>query len=118
METEREAVSPTPSSSSTLSSTSSLSSSSLIGQQHSPPGPILVSGGAVSPGEGGGGAVGEGGPLIGSQKRKARKQTITRHDPVNAPLRRDTSVVEQSLLTSMGLAALAEVALSQPVMKL
>lgn len=30
----------------------------------------------------------------------------------------DTSVVEQSLLTSMGLAALAEVALSQPVMKL
>ena len=38
---------------------------------------------------------------------------------LNVPLiPADTSVVEQSVLTSMGLAALAEVALSQPVMKL
>nr|XP_053650975.1 uncharacterized protein DDB_G0284459-like isoform X1 [Cherax quadricarinatus] len=103
------AVSPTPSSS---------SSSSINTQQHSPSqGPILVSGGSLSPGEGLV-ASSDGGPLIGSQKRKARKQTITRHDPVHGPLRRDTSVVEQSVLTSMGLAALAEVALSQPIMKL
>nr|XP_045624447.1 serine-rich adhesin for platelets-like isoform X2 [Procambarus clarkii] len=102
------AASPTPSSS---------SSSSINTQQHSPQGPILVSGGSVSPGEGLV-ASSDGGPLIGSQKRKARKQTITRHDPVHGPLRRDTSVVEQSVLTSMGLAALAEVALSQPIMKL
>ncbi|XP_042225067.1 uncharacterized protein DDB_G0284459-like isoform X2 [Homarus americanus] len=104
------AASPTPSSS---------SSSSFSTQQHSPPqAPILVSGGSVSPGEAGLVASSDGGPLIGSQKRKARKQTITRHDPVHGSLRRDTSVVEQSVLTSMGLAALAEVALSQPIMKL
>lgn len=74
------AASPTPSSS---------SSSSFSTQQHSPPqGPILVSGGSVSPGEAGLAAGSDGGPLIGSQRRKARKQTITRHDPVHAPLRR------------------------------
>lgn len=103
-----EAVSPTPSSSSSTSS---------VTQQHSPSqGTLLVAGGSLSPGESG---SSEGGPRIGSQKRKARKQTITRHDPVNGPLRRDTSVVEPSVLSSMaGLNALAEVALSQPSMKL
>ncbi|KAK3891039.1 hypothetical protein Pcinc_005044 [Petrolisthes cinctipes] len=91
------------------------------GETTSSPTPSSSSSSQLSPsGESGGGvgAGGDGGPLIGSQRRKARKQTITRHDPVNAPHRRDTSVVEQSVLTSMGLAALAEVALSQPVMKL
>lgn len=58
----------------------------------------------------------ESGPLIGSQKRKARKQTITRHDPKHATINR-TSVVEADMLSRINLVALAEVALSQPGMK-
>lgn len=82
-----EAVSPTPSSSSSTSS---------VTQQHSPSqGTLLVAGGSLSPGESG---SSEGGPRIGSQKRKARKQTITRHDPVNGPLRRGLFGVDKYLL--------------------
>ena len=66
----------------TTSLTSSSSSNSSA--QSSPQGPIYVPSGSLSPGE----AAADGGQLIGSQKRKARKQTITRHDPVHAPLRR------------------------------
>ncbi|XP_066939654.1 serine-rich adhesin for platelets isoform X3 [Macrobrachium rosenbergii] len=105
-----EEASPTPS--------SSASSTSSAWSQPSPQAPIYVQGGSLSPGEMAGLGSSEGGPLIGSQKRKARKQTITRHDPVHGPLRRDTSVVEQSVLTSITLADLAEVALSQPSMEI
>ncbi|XP_071441048.1 HMG box transcription factor BBX-like isoform X2 [Hetaerina americana] len=48
-------------------------------------------------------------PLVGSQKRKARKQCITRLDP-SSNAGRDTAVVAQEVLNNIGLATLAEVA--------
>ncbi|KAG8230263.1 hypothetical protein J437_LFUL013965 [Ladona fulva] len=48
-------------------------------------------------------------PLVGSQKRKARKQCITRLDPEGSA-GRDTAVVAQEVLNNIGLATLAEVA--------
>ncbi|XP_064103243.1 uncharacterized protein DDB_G0288805-like [Macrobrachium nipponense] len=105
-----EEASPTPS--------SSASSTSSAWSQPSPQAPIYVQGGSLPSGEMSGLGSSDGGPLIGSQKRKARKQTITRHDPVHGPLRRDTSVVEQSVLTSITLADFAEVAVSQPSMEI
>ncbi|XP_067011492.2 serine-rich adhesin for platelets [Anabrus simplex] len=48
--------------------------------------------------------------LVGSQKRKARKQSITRLDTDNARASRDTAVVEPDVLNNIGLTTLAEVA--------
>ncbi|XP_023725272.1 uncharacterized protein LOC111874205 isoform X2 [Cryptotermes secundus] len=48
--------------------------------------------------------------LVGSQKRKARKQCITRLDPENVRTSRDTAVVEPDVLNNIGLTTLAEVA--------
>ncbi|RXG71049.1 hypothetical protein Avbf_04630 [Armadillidium vulgare] len=54
--------------------------------------------------------------LTGSQKRKARKQTITRHDPFNSSCK-DISVVEPAMLSNIRLQALAEVAVTQLALK-
>ncbi|XP_059484149.1 uncharacterized protein LOC132201736 isoform X2 [Neocloeon triangulifer] len=50
-------------------------------------------------------------PLVGSQKRKARRLQITRVDPNSPHMTRDNSAVEPTVLMSdIGLATLAEVA--------
>jgi len=48
--------------------------------------------------------------LVGSRKRKAPKQNITRLEPGSN--KKDTSVVEVTMLSDMGLATLADVAIS------
>ncbi|XP_034255319.1 uncharacterized protein LOC117653597 [Thrips palmi] len=49
--------------------------------------------------------------LVGSQKRKARKQSITRRTPGSAASMKDTAVLEPSVICDVfGLATLAEVA--------
>ncbi|XP_046981888.1 uncharacterized protein LOC124551056 isoform X2 [Schistocerca americana] len=50
--------------------------------------------------------------LVGSQKRKARKQSITRLDSDNVRILRDTAVVEPAVLSNIALSSLATIAVT------